>query len=1208
MFQSLASSTSSRSSQQAGEAASTLARNLRALSSGNRELADRLQSNPSATVDFEQAADGLWTGSYQEIRLCSRYQPGKEAMRLVEEVDVVEKPVVVVLGFGMGHHVRQLAERVGRDGLIIIHEPDLGLLRSVLETVDCTAWIRSTNCVFCWDHEDRTHVIETLHSFNPLLVQGVHLLEHPPSRQRLKESSAGFSSLLTDVICTARATMATTLARSADTVANLVGNLPLYAFGPGIADLENACRGALGIVISAGPSLDRNIEQLAADGVHEGAVLISAQTALKPLLAVGVVPHFITALDYHQISRRFYEDLDANLLENTTLVIDPKAHPIIAASYPGPVRTSRSEFLDRVLGEHAPDNMSLPPASNVAQMAYCLARHLGCDPVAMVGQDLSFTDGLYYAGATAIDNVWLPELGMFNTIEMMEWQRIARNREFLSRTTDVRGRAVYTDQQMVAYLHQFERLFAADRASGMRVLDATEGGLRKQGASVMTLEEVLREHLSEESVVVPAADTPGPSIDRDLVLEHLESLRESVIDVRRNADQAVLGIDQCMRMGESRQSASDDPVPDSDAEARGLVDSVNQLGIFRKIRDQRRSRMNRAVGNEESGSEQLVRERSGFQWTGESAAELERLLGHAVSVIRNRHGSLAVPAQACSPDVPEHGSSAATKVEAFIALDPGRDADAGSGWMHQKLADQNVLQLTLQQLGRSTQLTAIVLLATDGIDVDSMIDRDLIGIPIEVIRCGESVFDPRHSSVMASRAFSGTSWRGGIGGTTVYDEVIAPEMMHALMADRDVDAVLVTGPDWPLVIVDGDQGCDAVIRRWRRNPAELPMVFTQAPPGLCGMLITTEVMCTLADRDGDHTIGSLLSYRPDQPQPDPIVHEVNVPVDHRIRDSLIRCTFDTDIRRRWIRRAMEPRLCGYSDESTCMPDPIELINLVQDQSLVSGASGPGHLVIELCTGRRACGMFSPHRNGTIQRQPMTIQRAERLFDQFDPGTGMVVTFAGIGDPMVHPDFDAIIRSARDAGAHAIHLRTELLASREDLDRLLRCGVDVISVDLHADSPKTYRAMMGIDRYHEVVDNIEYLLCRRERRPLIVPRLQRCLATLEEVESFHDRWLKRLGSVCIEGIPTWNDTARDESTGFLHTRLPDRLLVKENMSRMFVHSDGGVPIRESDLHGSDCICSIDDVNLSKAWRVLVDHRRAILRQHGPCPSRLGLLWP
>jgi hypothetical protein len=80
------------------------------------------------------------------------------------------------------------------------------------------------------------------------------------------------------------------------------------------------------------------------------------------------------------------------------------------------------------------------------------------------------------------------ELNRFCSIEMKEWERIVRNRPILRKVEDIHGRTIFTDEQMFTYLQQFERDFAQTSAT---VIDATEGGARKQNTRVMSLAEAL---------------------------------------------------------------------------------------------------------------------------------------------------------------------------------------------------------------------------------------------------------------------------------------------------------------------------------------------------------------------------------------------------------------------------------------------------------------------------------------------------------------------------------------------------------------------------------------------------------------------------------------------------------------------------------------------------------------------------------------------
>jgi hypothetical protein len=155
-----------------------------------------------------------------------------------------------------------------------------------------------------------------------------------------------------------------------------------------------------------------------------------------------------------------------------------------------------NDYADRLLREFARDEEKgrLRSGATVAHLAYYLAEHLGCDPILFVGQDLGFSDGLAYAPGTNIDDVWRPELGRFCTVEMRQWEFIARDRHILRRIPDHEGKPMYTEERLFTYLQQFERDFLR---TDTKIIDATEGGAKKRGATSMKLADAIRDFCRE---------------------------------------------------------------------------------------------------------------------------------------------------------------------------------------------------------------------------------------------------------------------------------------------------------------------------------------------------------------------------------------------------------------------------------------------------------------------------------------------------------------------------------------------------------------------------------------------------------------------------------------------------------------------------------------------------------------------------------------
>lgn len=1230
-----------------GPSEQILARNLAALAVANPTLAERLRTVAPGDCRFFHAADGTVSGEIAvngtTRPLGSRHRPLEEADEFVARIDMAEHATLVVLGFGLGHHVRRLGERMERTGVVLVYEPDLALLRDVLARIDHSTWIRGCNLIVVDDLEDRGEWARRLGGLDVILVQGVRILEHPPSRMRLGDAAKRIAERMAESVRAARLSMSTTLVRSVATANAYLGNIALYAAGHGCAELKDVAKGRLGIVVSAGPSLRKNIHHLAVDGVRDRCVVVATQTTLKPLLQAGVRPHFVCALDWHHISKRFYEGIREEDVAGTTLIVDPQANPIIPRSYPGPVRVFHADFLKAILGPVGRDMGRVQTGNTVAHLCYTFARWLGCDPVALIGQDLGFTDGLYYSRGTAIDDVWAPELNPFNTVEMMEWQRIMRHKHHLRKVKDVNGRSIYTDAQMESYLNKFEMLFTADRANGLRTVDATEGGVAKAATEAIALSETLATHATD---LVAAIPVPGRGLDPErlrLGAARVREVRRDVVAIQETSERtaAILAemvehqVDQVRMSRLWPRLERERKIVESKLAAFEIVGQFNQLGVFKRARADRRLHFAKHLPPLELQRAQLERDLTNVRWTADAARDLARSLERAIATLEGRDVAEFDEAEATAQadrvmseaglGDPEGAAElrvrAAVRAAFLVPIDHQRGGAGAPRSLDSELGGKSVLQRTLERLGRSNEAESIVLLVADEFDPEPLIDRRLIGLPVEVERCGSAVFGAERDALIAARLWSDMSWRGGIAGMSVYDEVVAPHAALRAMERLGLTAAVFVGPDWPCVQVDGPEGCDALVRRHREGPERLPIVFTQAPPGLCGVLLERELVRQVGARNRLSTIGSLLVYQPHLPQPDPIALDVCVPIDHRVRSSFVRAIFDTPRAKMRMRRGLEPLINDADNRGH--PEPLtalEVVNALENQLFNTVPYfGPQHVVLELCTGRQASGAASPHRWGSIQRTPMTLRRAERILSQLSESGDAVVTLGGVGDPLRHPDFDAIIRLAKESGVRGVHVRTELLEGPEVIQRLIDSPVDVVTVDVQGVGPQTYRSLMGVDRFNELLARFGQLLAGRRHvsgaagrdaimLPWVCPRLQRRVESHEDVDPFFEHWSRMLGTALIDGPIPFDPTPERPSDPLASAKVPPRVAYRELHRRMTIYSDGSVPVSELDLHGERCIGSVDKAPILDLWRSLVQRRRQLRRETGPDDETLRLVNP
>jgi hypothetical protein len=306
-----------------------------------------------------------------------------------------------------------------------------------------------------------------------------------------------------------------------------------------------------------------------------------------------------------------------------------------------------------------------------------------------------------------------------------------------------------------------------------------------------------------------------------------------------------------------------------------------------------------------------------------------------------------------------------------------------------------------------------------------------------------------------------------------------------------------------------------------------------------------------------------------------------------------------------VRRALEPLLHGA-----------DISAHAQFEALARHANAPPtfapqFLTIELNTGRRGCGLASPHRFGTVQRPTMTHKRMDRILARVSEARDVVVTLGGAGDPLVHPDVVEFAKQIRKAGALALSVRSELL-SLDALEKLAAIDPDVISVDLHATNASEYVRMMGFDRFDFARRALESVIAQRRAqpgapawlaRPWILPVIERLRDMVDRIAAFGALWQNRAGGFCVDSPPQidpWGDTITDAplcAAGFAASNSPSEHLA------LTVLSDGRVPAQSGDLLGTTSVGNVDSEELLMLFRSSRQQRlRAAVKQRELLPYR------
>lgn len=476
------------------------------------------------TVELQQARDGntvvAVTDHGQTVRLNSPYAPAKEAERWAKQFDFSRSATHVFLfGIGNGMFVRSLLHEQKQDGAVFVVEPDLRLFDKLLHLVDLSdlldndrvyleveglgkeQWDKDRSCHVHWSNE--SHCIVCHHTGYERLYQ---------------EKYQNFQEEIQLFLEKVRINKATQVYYGKSSVVNTLKNLSYIKEGRLITQYQGILpKGVPVIVVSAGPSLDKNIEQLKM--AKDQAVILAVDTAVGSLFAHGMIPDAMVTLDAEKPTSYLTLPMAADI----PLFCCMEANAEIMRYHRGlKIWFKPGLLLNDYAKRFGKQFMPYDAGGSVATAAFEIALMLGADTVVFVGQDLAYDGEVTHAGGKK----------EICTVD---------GEEYSSRmVAGIDGNMVRTRGDWYRYLLWFAEAVAKCRDT-VKVIDATEGGALIQGTEIMTLQDVIDQYCNTEYHLTELLQSRDPMFldeEYSVLQEEMEHYSEELQEIQTCATQA----------------------------------------------------------------------------------------------------------------------------------------------------------------------------------------------------------------------------------------------------------------------------------------------------------------------------------------------------------------------------------------------------------------------------------------------------------------------------------------------------------------------------------------------------------------------------------------------------------------------------------------------------------------------------------------------
>jgi hypothetical protein len=474
--------------------------NLAAVRLSSPETAQKLElqrlqyGEPTQLGSFavEPARSGAptvrFSGEGEDFYLHSPYDPQREAEQFAERTlaDAPRENLTVLFGLGLGYQALELAKRIPAGERIMVFEPHTDLLYLALCHLDLTPLFTRPNLTITSSTTISSSLLTHLNMFELAAFTGMRLVTNPAfERLPLAEGYKTIADRLRYEAMAVAGNVQTLMVMGEMQQMNILLNFPELLDNPPFKNLLGRFEGKPAIIVSAGPSLEKNMHLLHELG--DRALIIAVDTSTKPLQAAGITPHLVVTGDPQEANARHLWNVKAG---PTYLIAEPQSPVSAVQRWPGPkficsFHDNMMQWLDGVLG----DRGRVRVWGSVAVMAYDVAVKVGADPIVFIGQDLSFPGGRTYASGTYFETEDKKEM----TVD-----RLRQEGSQLIEMTDINGETVLTNRQMYAYFNYLSDQFYSAEVRGRRIINATEGGiLHGPKVTVMPLQQVMDELMQE---------------------------------------------------------------------------------------------------------------------------------------------------------------------------------------------------------------------------------------------------------------------------------------------------------------------------------------------------------------------------------------------------------------------------------------------------------------------------------------------------------------------------------------------------------------------------------------------------------------------------------------------------------------------------------------------------------------------------------------
>lgn len=451
-------------------------------------------------IEYMQSKSGMTTMMLNGYLLHSKYDPKREAEKIAEK-EVDHQFTHILFGYGYGYIVEAFENRLDKNQLIV-YEPE----KNILSKIDLPA-----NIIVVSDLEElEYHINEKVKNYDPR----IKVICSPNYNKLFKEEYEKLLKLVKDAQYENIVNQNTIHYFSEMWQENYICNLIALGKGTTLKELKDRYTCPV-VLASGGPSLTKQLPHL--KKIANKVVIIAAGSTINSLLAADIEPDYVVSIDGGDANYQHFNNINTG---QTKLIYAMSSHYKIQEDFKGDmygfVFSGEQEIqhhIERGIGIQLP---LIYGGGTVANAALHIATYISSGPVALIGQDLAYTNNQSHAN----NNKFYSEIDEDFLIKKKAFE-----------IEGYYGDKVYTDYSFHSMRKTFEKIYQLLKDKH-NIYNCTEGGSKIEGIPQKPFETFCEEFTSKKT----DKEISGVYIHKKHALDNLKNFLVTEMDYYNELD------------------------------------------------------------------------------------------------------------------------------------------------------------------------------------------------------------------------------------------------------------------------------------------------------------------------------------------------------------------------------------------------------------------------------------------------------------------------------------------------------------------------------------------------------------------------------------------------------------------------------------------------------------------------------------------------